>query len=93
MKNLRWMVCLGTLALAACGVESSEQEAVPAESVTASLPLDSQPRSALTCTETFGECRVGPCELGPRDHFQIVTETCCTAAGSCTTRRYRLCGC
>jgi len=46
------------------------------------------------CTETFGECKVGQCELGPRDHFQRVTEVCCDANGlNCTTELYRLCGC
>jgi hypothetical protein len=46
-----------------------------------------------TCTETFGVCKVGQCELGPNDTFQRITEVCCTAGGSCTTELYRLCGC
>lgn len=98
MKSVRWILYLGALSLAACGVDASEQEsgdvmgshaAPPQEEVT---PAALSP-SAVTCTETYGECKIGPCELGPRDHFQIVTTTCCNAAGSCTTTRFRLCGC
>jgi hypothetical protein len=99
MKSVRWILCLGALSFAACGVDTSEQEsgAVVESSLTAPSEEEVSPGaptpSTVTCTETFGECKVGPCELGPRDRFQIVTTTCCNTAGSCTITRFRLCGC
>jgi hypothetical protein len=56
-----------------------------------SSPLPT-PAAGTTCTDTFGPCKVGKCELGPLDHFQNVTTVCCTA-GVCTTTHLRLCGC
>lgn len=45
-----------------------------------------------TFTGTWGACRTGACELGPSDVFLVITEVCCTG-GTCTTERYKLCGC
>jgi hypothetical protein len=53
-----------------------------------------QPADEGTCTFVIDRaCHVGQCELGPNDTVQSFTETCCTAAGTCTVEHYRECGC
>ncbi|QSQ22509.1 hypothetical protein JY651_46615 [Pyxidicoccus parkwayensis] len=93
MKNLRWLLCTVALAVVGCGapMEVIDEETTTTESTGA--PEGQVSQAATTCTETYGECRVGRCELGANDTFQVVTTTCCTAAGACTTTRLRLCGC
>ncbi len=99
MKHLSWILCVTALTGTACGATTTEQgdgvdyKGLLAESPSGDFKTASAGQAATQCTETFGQCSVGPCELGPRDHFQIVTRTCCTAAGACTTTRMRLCGC
>lgn len=99
MKKLSWVLCVVALTGAACGVTSTEQgdgvdykELLP-EGPSGDFMTDSVGPAATQCTETYGECRIGPCELGPRDHYQTYTRTCCNANGACTTTRLRLCGC
>ena len=48
--------------------------------------------SLANCTVTASACKVGRCELGANDTFQTITEVCCSG-GTCTTERYKLCGC
>ncbi|WP_158501820.1 hypothetical protein [Vitiosangium sp. GDMCC 1.1324] len=94
MKNLRGLLCMVALSVVGCGGAPVEmEEETSTESPAAVAPEGEVSQAALTCTETYGECRVGQCELGPADHFQIYTKTCCNAAGACTTQRIRLCGC
>jgi hypothetical protein len=94
-------MCGLALVLASCAVSADEPSAPTPGEVTAStaqeivIPraLGFAPR-AETCTDTFGACKVGACELGPHDTFQRITEVCCDANGqNCETELYRLCGC
>ncbi|MBJ6764158.1 hypothetical protein JGU66_25570 [Myxococcaceae bacterium JPH2] len=94
MKTLRWALCMSVFAVVGCGGAAMEMEPeTTGEASQTEAPAGDVSQSAVTCTDTYGECRVGQCELGPNDHFQIYTHTCCTAAGACTTQRIRLCGC
>jgi hypothetical protein len=107
MTGLRAVLCGLALVLASCAVAGDEPSPVPADDATSSTAADLAARPEImipralsltpreeNCTETFGACKVGQCELGPRDHFQRITEVCCDANGqNCTTELYRLCGC
>lgn len=106
MKKLRWIWCSLALALASCvaaspdGAESTERQADVSSPISAGAQVVTWPRAAgpastasETCTTTESACKVGQCELGPHDTFSTLTEVCCTPSGSCTTERYRLCGC
>jgi hypothetical protein len=94
MMRFRSMLCGLVVAFAACaGVSAEEDSTAPEQSVQVQTITRSIGANTETCTETFGECKVGQCELGPHDTFQRVTEVCCDASGSCTTELYRLCGC
>jgi hypothetical protein len=91
MKKLHWMLCGIAIAFAACGVApetTTNAEGEQVQSITRTVN-----GQAETCTETFGVCKVGACELGLHDTFQRITEVCCDAAGNCETELYRLCGC
>lgn len=100
MVRLRWMCCGLALTFAACVGEPVMQEQTQATSQEVSEMSSAAPAAASfsgaaeaeTCTETFGACRTGRCEL-PNDTFQTITEVCCTPSGGCTTERYKLCGC
>lgn len=102
MTRLRWALCGLSLVFGACAVSSGERTADSAATATdvqqvqTAYPAAASAAAAsdVTCTETFGECKVvATCEGIPNDTAQRITETCCTAAGSCTTELYRLCGC
>jgi hypothetical protein len=102
MLRLRWVVCGVALAFGACAVSTGYD---PGEAVSASSEVQEMQTvhrstgpfstaSDVTCTETFGACKVvAVCEGIRNDTRQIITETCCTASGSCTTELYGLCGC
>jgi hypothetical protein len=97
MSGLRWILCGLALSLGACAVSSDDASSAPdtssqAQEIVVPRALGFKP-AAETCTETFGTCKVGQCELGPHDTFQRITEVCCDASGACTTELYRLCGC
>ncbi|QSQ13882.1 hypothetical protein [Myxococcus landrumensis] len=89
MKNLRWLMCAVALSVVGCGGAPMEED----EALSEGIQEGQVSQAAATCTETWGECRVGRCELGALDTFQILTTTCCDAAGACTTTRRRVCGC
>jgi hypothetical protein len=91
MSKLHLMLCSVALAFTACAV-SPDESAAPVEGETVQTITRSVGAATETCTITTGACRVGQCELGPRDTFAAVTEVCCTGS-TCTTERYRLCGC
>ena len=108
MSGLRSVLCGLALVLASCAVSADEQMAPTPSDHTASTAQDLTskpeitipralgfaPREEDNCTDTFGACKVGQCELGPHDTFQRITEVCCDANGqNCTTELYRLCGC
>ena len=90
MKKLRWMLCGIAMTFAACGV--APETTVNAEGEQVQTITRTVNGASETCTETFGVCKVGQCELGANDTFQRVTEVCCTN-GVCHTENYRLCGC
>ncbi|NVJ28647.1 MULTISPECIES: hypothetical protein [Myxococcus] len=85
MKNLSWVVGALALSLMGCGGAEFADTVEDAEGQVS--------QAAVTCTETYGQCRVGRCELGPNDRFQLLTRVCCDAAGACTTTTTRICGC
>jgi hypothetical protein len=100
MRTLQWLLCGVVMAIGACAAQpdatstaSTEQDATDqqqAQTISRSQPL---PRLAdETCTETETACRTGRCELGANDTFILITEVCCSG-GTCTTERYKLCGC
>jgi hypothetical protein len=94
MKNLRGVLFMVALSVVGCGGAPMElEEEALTEDSTSTMPGGEVSQSAVTCTETFGQCRVGQCELGANDTFQVYTKTCCDAAGACTTQRLRICGC
>ncbi|MCK8503639.1 MULTISPECIES: hypothetical protein [Myxococcus] len=88
MKNLRWLMCAVALSVVGCGGPVPEEETLPED-----LAEGQVSQAAVTCTETWGTCNVGRCELGALDRFAILTTTCCDANGACTTTRKRICGC
>ncbi|GEN05714.1 hypothetical protein MFU01_07510 [Myxococcus fulvus] len=88
MKNLRWLMCAVALSVVGCGGPVPEEETLAED-----LSEGQVSQAAVTCTETWGTCNVGRCELGALDTFQILTTTCCDANGACTTTRKRVCGC
>ena len=101
MGRLRWVLCGVALAFGACAVSTGDG---PGDTMSASSDVQEvqtvRPPGPLstaadvTCTETFGVCKVvAVCEGIPNDTRQLITETCCTAGGSCTTELYSLCGC
>lgn len=99
MSRLRWVLCSVVLAFGACAVSTGVD---PGEAVSTSSDMQevqavstalSPAETGVTCTETLGVCAAVPkCESIP-DTRQFLTETCCTASGSCTTERYAICGC
>ncbi|WP_163994443.1 hypothetical protein [Pyxidicoccus caerfyrddinensis] len=95
MKNLRGLLFMVALSVVGCGGAPMElEEETPTEGSVSTLPAGEVSQSAVTCTETYGQCRVGQCELGANDTFQVYTKTCCdSATGACTTQRLRICGC
>src|ERR1700760_1433003 len=99
MTGLRAVLCGLAMVLASCAVSADEPSASAPSEPTAStaqeivIPraLSFSPREEDNCTDTFGVCKVGQCELGPHDTFQRITEVCCDANGqNCTTELYRL---
>lgn len=103
MRTLQWLLCGVVMAIGACAAQpdatstaSTEQDATDQQQAqTIQTIVRSQPLPRLadeTCTETWGACKTGQCELGANDVFLVITEVCCTG-GTCTTERYRLCGC
>lgn len=94
MKNLRGLLFMVALSVVGCGGAPMElEEETSTEGPVSTVPAGEVSQSAVTCTETYGQCRVGQCELGANDTFQVYTKTCCTDTGSCTTQRLRICGC
>jgi hypothetical protein len=102
MRRLQWLLCGVVLAIGACA-EPADQADVATTASTQQDEIEQQApmifrSQALplpadeTCTETDGACHVGPCELGPHDLVQLITEVCCSG-GVCTTEHYKLCGC
>jgi hypothetical protein len=101
MRTLQWLLCGAVLAIGACATEPSdatptastqqdETDPQQAQTIYRSQALPSPAEE--TCTETWGACKVGACELGLNDVFLVITEVCCSG-GTCTTERYKLCGC
>lgn len=102
MSRLQFVLCGVVLVLGACGISADDN---PETEVSTSSDIQEvravrlftgpfSTASDVTCTDTFGECKVVPvCEGIRNDTRQIITETCCTASGSCTTELYGLCGC
>ncbi|MCY1023561.1 hypothetical protein [Pyxidicoccus sp. MSG2] len=93
MKNLRWLLCAVALSVVGCGAPMEMEEETSTESPAAETPEGQVSQAATTCTEAWGQCRVGQCEPGTNGTFQTYTKTCCTDAGACTTQRLRICGC
>jgi hypothetical protein len=102
MSRLQSVLCGIALALGGCAVstgDAAEDHVSTASDVqeVRMAPGFTGPFSTaanVTCTDTFGVCKVvSVCEGIRNDTRQIITETCCTAAGSCTTELYGLCGC
>jgi hypothetical protein len=93
MKNLRWLWCAVALSVVGCGGGSGVLEEETTTQGPAAEAEGQVSQAATTCTETWGQCRVGQCELGPNDTYQHYTQTCCTDTGVCTTQRWRICGC
>jgi hypothetical protein len=102
MWKFRSMLCGLVVAFTACAdVSPADDPGDPAPTESARVQTITQGTAApfsvspntVTCTDTFGVCKVGQCELGANDTFQRVTEVCCDSSGSCTTELYRLCGC
>ena len=99
MERLRWIFCGGLLAIAACvsgPLDAPQTEVVTQASSEEIARARSSPATTNetdNCTSTAGPCKVGRCELGANDTFQIITEVCCTPSGVCETERYKLCGC
>lgn len=85
MKNLHWIVGVLALSLVGCGGEELASTVEDAEGQVS--------QAAVTCTETYGQCRVGRCELGANDRVQTLTRVCCDESGTCTTTTMRICGC
>lgn len=101
MSRLRWILCSVVLTFGACAVSTAVDpgDAVSTASDTEEVQMVNRSTGAsstaagVTCTETLGVCRaVAKCESIP-DTRQMLTEVCCTAAGSCTTEHYFICGC
>lgn len=100
MRRLQWLLCGAALAIGACAAQpdatptaSTQQDVTDPQQAQTILRSQALPQPAEeTCTETWGACKTGACELGPNDVFLVITEVCCTGA-TCTTERYKLCGC
>lgn len=100
MSRLRWVLCSVVLAFGACAVSTGVD---PGDAVSTASDMEevqtvyrstgASSTEAVTCTDRLGACVAVPkCESIP-DTRQFLTETCCTASGSCTTERYAFCGC
>ena len=100
MRRLQWLLCGAILAIGACATEPSGAPGASTQQDDTDLPQartitrsQALPLSAdENCTVTESACKVGRCELGANDTFQTITEVCCSG-GTCTTERYKLCGC
>jgi len=102
MRTLQWLLCGVVMAIGACAAQpdaatastqqdaTDQQQAQTIQTIARSQPLPHPAEE--TCTETWGACKTGACELGPNDVFLVITEVCCSGA-TCTTERYKLCGC
>jgi hypothetical protein len=101
MRTLKWLLCSMVMAIGACAAQpdaataSTQQDATDQQQAqtiqvigrSQALPVPADE----TCTETATACRAGRCEL-INDTFVLLTEVCCSG-GTCTTERYKLCGC
>jgi hypothetical protein len=85
--------------MASCAVDepassTSAQDVTSQPEIMIPRAMRFTPADDENCTDTFGACKVGQCELGPHDTVQRITEVCCDANGAnCTTELYRECGC
>jgi len=101
MSRLQWVLCGMAMALGACEVSTGNDPEATVSPSSEIQALENLPpytgRASIageTCTETFGVCKVVTvCEGIRPDTRQLITETCCTAAGVCTVEHYGLCGC
>jgi len=77
---------------AGAGLESEEQGVQVLTRAEAAKRKEAMQQQSVTCTDTYGVCKVGRCEL-PVDDFQQFTETCCDSLGHCTVTQWKICGC
>ena len=100
MKSIARLVGISALAiwaLAACGgpaaeLEQEEQGVQVLTRAEAAKRKETLQQQSVTCTESYGVCKVGRCEL-PVDDYQQVRETCCDGLGNCTVQTWKVCGC